>query len=246
MFDLFRAFVVVHIVCGSVGLASFWGPVLGRKGGPLHRRTGRLFTYAMLLTGSAAVGISICTLIAPMVCHPKLVGRFDAPFVRGIFGWMMLYLAILTINLAWYGWLCVRNQRHHARNREWRNLALQALVLLAAANCAWQGLRIGQPLMGGIAIVGIAAGVTNLWFIYERRPAATRWQHEHIKALIGAGISVYTAFCAFGAVRILPALALNPVLWGVPLVTGLALILYHQRAVSRRYAASRRSTAPAA
>ncbi|MEO0613486.1 MAG: hypothetical protein AAFY83_09245, partial [Pseudomonadota bacterium] len=49
-----------------------------------------------------------------------------------------------------------------------------------------------------------------------------------IKALVGTGISVYTAFFAFGAVRYVPQLALNPVLWAVPLVTGLALILYHQ------------------
>jgi hypothetical protein len=49
--------------------------------------------------------------------------------------------------------------------------------------------------------------------------------------LVGAGISVYTAFFAFGAVRLLPEIALTPGLWAIPLVTGLILIIYHQRAV---------------
>jgi len=48
---------------------------------------------------------------------------------------------------------------------------------------------------------------------------------------VGAGISVYTAFFAFGAVRFVPEIALTPGLWAIPLVTGLVLIVYHQRAV---------------
>ena len=51
------------------------------------------------------------------------------------------------------------------------------------------------------------------------------------QGLVGAGISVYTAFLAFGAVRLMPELALNPALWAVPLVTGVPIILYHWRKI---------------
>ena len=79
--------------------------------------------------------------------------------------------------------------------------------------------------------MGFATVVTNMWFIY-RQPSSPKVRiKEHIKSLVGAGISVYTAFFAFGAVRLLPEIALTPGLWGIPLVTGLALIIYHQRAV---------------
>ena len=191
----------------------------------------------MLITGTAAIGISICTLIDPMATHPQLQSHAvfsDAKLVSAIFGWMMLGLAILTINLAWYGWLCVLNKRDRDRNREWRNLGLQALLAVAAANCAWQGWLIGQPLMMGISIIGFATVATNLYFLYKPHPGPMDWQYEHIKALVGAGISVYTAFFAFGAVRLMPELALNPALWAVPLATGLSLILYHWRQVSLR------------
>jgi hypothetical protein len=50
---------------------------------------------------------------------------------------------------------------------------------------------------------------------------------EHVKALVGTGISVYTAFTAFGAVHLLPKAALSPVTWSIPLVIGVAIILYH-------------------
>jgi len=159
--------------------------------------------------------------------------------VRGIFGWMMLHMGILTINLAWYGWLCIRNKRDHARNLEWRNVALQAAILVAAVNLAVQGWRIGQPLMIGASGVGLATGATNLWFLYKPRRGPLDWLKEHIKALVGAGISVYTAFMAFGSVRILPRLALHPGMWAIPLVIGVSLIIYYQRYVTRNVRAPR-------
>jgi hypothetical protein len=113
---------------------------------------------------------------------------------------------------------------------------LQYALIPASLNCAWQGWMIGQPLMIGICMVGLATAGTNLWFILAREPGPGAWIKEHIKALVGAGISVYTAFLAFGSVRILPELALNPFMWAVPLVVGVALIIWHRRAVDRQFA----------
>jgi hypothetical protein len=228
---LFHAFVVLHILCGSLGLVAFWIPVLGRKGSPVHRRWGRVFTWTMLATGSAAIGISLCTLIDPQATHPHL----DNPtWIRGIFGWMMLGLAILTVNLAWYGWSCIQHREQHHGHREWRNLGLQALLTIASVACLIESLRIGEPLMLGMPAIGFATVATNLGFILKTKPAPLDWLKEHIKALVGAGISVYTAFFAFGAVRTIPALALHPGLWSIPLVVGLTLIIYHRHAITRR------------
>jgi uncharacterized membrane protein len=236
IFDVFHIFVTSHIVTGAIGLIAFWVPIFAKKGGLIHRRGGQVFTWTMLLTGTAAIGISICTVIDPTATHPQLRDHEvfkNAELIRAIFGWMMLGLAILTINLAWYGWQCVLNRREHTKNLEWRNLALQAVTVIAATNCAWQGYVIGQPLMLGMSAIGWATAFTNLYFLYKPKRAPNDWLKEHIKALVGAGISVYTAFFAFGAVRTFPALALHPILWAIPLTVGITLIIYHQRKVSR-------------
>ncbi|MEM9739148.1 MAG: hypothetical protein AAF829_04705 [Pseudomonadota bacterium] len=235
--DLFHLFVACHIVTGAVGLVTFWIPVAGRKGSRVHRKGGTIFTAMMLITGSFAVGMSVCTLVAPIETHPHLAHHPDlgsVAMIRAIFGWMMLYLAILTVNLAWYGWLCVRHKRAREKGRSWHNLGLQALLLIAAANCAWHGLNVGMPLMGLMSVVGFATVATNLYYLYKPAPDAMEWLAEHIKALIGAGISVYTAFFAFGAVRFLPEAALTPALWSAPLIVGLGLILHHRRLIQKR------------
>ncbi len=237
---VFEIFVALHIVTGSVGLVSFWVPVAGRKGGPGHARYGKLFALMMMLTGSFAIGISLTTLSDPLGTHPQLVSHpdFAQPgLIAGIFGTMMLYLATLTINLAWHGWLCIRDRTGPAANRAWHNQLLQVILAAVAANCAWQGWLLRQELMIAISFVGFATVATNLWYMYKPNPRPVDRIKEHIKSLVGAGISVYTAFFAFGAVRLLPEIALTPALWSVPLITGITLILYHQRAVVLRFRA---------
>lgn len=235
--EAFHLLIAGHIATGAVGLVAFWVPILAKKGGRAHRLGGRIFTYTMLATGSLAIGISLCTLLAPVETHPHLLNHPDfgsAMSIRIVFGWLMLYLAVLTINLAWYGWICLRSKRDHSVNREWKNLLLQGVLFLLAVNAVWQALRLGVPLMMGMSIVGFATVGTNLRFIYKIRPRPKEWLLEHIKALVGAGISVYTAFFAFGAVRLLPEAALTPALWSAPLIVGLVLIIYHRQVVIRQ------------
>jgi hypothetical protein len=235
---LFHSLIAAHIITGTTGAVAFWIPVAGRKGGANHRRWGRVFNRCMLITGGLAMAMATLTLIDPFGTHPHLVGLFDAAFIRGIFGWMMLTTGLLTVNLTWYGWLAVLNRRSgHARNRSALNLGLQHALLVASLNCAVQGWLISQPLMFGIAVVGVATVVTNMRFLRHASPGPVYWLKEHVKALIGAGISVYTAFMAFGSVRILPELALHPVMWALPCATGIALILWHWRALDRQQAA---------
>ncbi len=231
---LFRCFLAIHIVSGAIAAISFWVPVIGRKGGVNHRKWGRVFTTCVLLTGCLAIGMSLLTLYDPIGLHPHLADKFDAPFVRGIFGWLMLHNGILTVNLAWYGWLCVTNRRNIAANRTALNIGLQYLVILAALACAWQGVLIDQPLMLGLSVVGLATGVTNLVFIFARSPSPVAWMKEHVKALVGAGISVYTAFLAFASVRLIPSLALHPAMWAVPLCVGLAILIYHRIRIDQK------------
>lgn len=231
---IFESLVIMHIITGTVGLISVWIPIAGKKGGVLHRQAGNIFITSMLATGLVATGISITTLADPTGTHPHLSTHevFRQPeMISGIFGWMMLHSSMLTMNLAWHGWLCMRNKRDHKKNGAWHNLMLQVLLTASSANCFVRGAELHQPIMMGIALIGFATVATNLWFIYRTPYSPKARIKEHIKSLVGVGISVYTAFFAFGAVRLSPEIALTPGLWAIPLVTGLILIIYHQRAV---------------
>lgn len=228
---LFHGLVNAHIVTGTVGILSMWVPVFARNGGNSHKFWGRVFVFAMLSTGAIAVGISLCSLAAPLPTHPF---SQDADLIRGLFGWMMLYLGILTIALAWHGYVCVRHKRDRLVYGTPLNIAIQAAMGISALNCAWQGVLIGQYLMVGVAVPGVAAALLNGYYLIQSKPPHQEWMVQHFRASIGAGISVYTAFLAFGAVNWFPALAFNPVLWALPTVLGVGYMLKHQIAVFRQ------------
>lgn len=238
----FDAFLVVHITTGAIGLVLFWIPVIGKKGNQTHRRVGQWYARLMLVTASMAFGMGFTTLMTPLPTHPKQVALGWPDWrIQGIFGWMMLYLAILTVHLVWHGVNTIRQKRNHAGNRHPANVALNVLVIVAAGVCAWRGWLISERLMMGISVVGVASGLTNLWFIYQDTPSRIAYQLEHIKSIVGSGISVYTAFMAFGFVRLHPQGALDPRMWAIPLAVGLVLIIYHQtrlRLAVRRPASS--------
>jgi hypothetical protein len=228
---LFHILIAIHIAFGAVGLVSFWVPVMGKKGAANHRKWGKVFWFTIMVAGCVAVCLSLLTLYDPLGTHPHLVDR-GAAFVRGIFGVMMLYLAILTLNLAWYGLATIKNKANHPRNRAGLNVLLQPLLILAALGCALEGIFIQQYLMVGMSMIGFATAGTNLVFMFTKTPKPKDYLKEHVKAIVGCGISVYTAFFAFGAVRFMPEIALHPGLWSVPLVTGLTIILVHHRKIS--------------
>jgi len=227
----FELLVLVHILTGSVGLISMWVPVLSAKASANHRFWGRIFIYSMLVTGTIAVGISVCSLAAPLATHTF---SQDAALMRGLFGWMMMYLGWLTVALAWHSFVTVRHKQRHERIATPSNFAVQVLMGLAAVNCALRGALLDQPIMIGVAIPGLAAALINLWYLLRPLDLPDEWLVQHFRCGIGAGISVYTAFFAFGAVNWFPALAFNPVLWAIPTVLGVGFMIRHQWAIFRQ------------
>ncbi|KAB7646549.1 hypothetical protein [Polymorphobacter fuscus] len=223
---LFELVLAAHVGAGIVALVTFWGAVLTAKGGNAHRRWGHVFAGAIRTAGWMALGMGTLSLFWPLAMHPGLT---DAALYRGLFGWMMLYLALLTMSMTRYGLMMVANKRNHPANRHWTMVALQLLVLAAAVNCAWQGVVLRQPLMIGVSIIGFGTVLTYLWYMFRPAPGRTDYIPEHLKAMVATGIAAYTAFLSVGLVELFPQHAFNPVIWAVPTVIGVGIIAWYLR-----------------
>jgi hypothetical protein len=225
---LFKALVFGHIIAGLIVLISFWVPIASRKGGANHRRWGGIFSKALFAAAWFAIAMAVLNLTTANDRHPVLIDRH---LFAGLFGWMMLYLGVLTLGLGRYG---LEAARHHGKAGSMRtplNLGLQVLVILFALNCGIQGFVLGQPLMIGLAALGLGAAST--FIIAILRPSAVPASHvrEHLKAMVGAGISAYTAFLSVGLLQIVPDHVFNPAIWAIPSVVGVSLIIIHLRRI---------------
>lgn len=221
---LFEALVALHVITGAVGLTAFWGPIVTRKGAANHRKWGKATCYGFLGAGALAIAMALLSLYGPEQRHPEVTDRalFD-----GLFGWMMLYLGILTIGFVDYGLAVVRHSRDRKALRRLRYQAVIAAVVIAGAYCGFYGFKVGHPLMMLVAFIGIAAMAIQQRYIWRRDdPPRTTYIGEHFRALIGMGISAYTAFLSVGLIRLVPEQVFNPAIWAGPSVIGVSLIIW--------------------
>lgn len=221
---LFHALVLLHVATGAVGLTAFWGPIVTKKGAQLHRKWGRAACYGFIGAGSLAIAMAFLSLYGTEYRHPEITDRelFD-----GLFGWMMLYLGTLTIGFVDYGLAVVKHSRNRRALRAPRYQAVIAAVIATGAWCGFYGWKVGHPLMMLVAFIGIVAMLIQQRYIWrESDPVRGTHVGEHFRALIGMGISAYTAFLSVGLIRLVPEHVFNPAIWAGPSVIGVSLILY--------------------
>lgn len=221
---LFEALVVAHVITGAVGLTAFWGPIATRKGTANHRKWGRAACYGFLGAGALAIAMALLSLYGPEHRHPEVIDRV---LYEGLFGWMMLYLGVLTIGFVDYGLAVVKHSGNRRALRSLRYQAMIAAVIASGAWCGYFGWRVGHSLMMLVAFIGIVAMLIQQRYIWRADdPARGTHIGEHFRALIGMGISAYTAFLSVGLIRMVPEHVFNPAIWAGPSVIGVSLILW--------------------
>lgn len=229
---LFEILIALHVITGLTGLIAFWVPIIARKGAVNHRRWGRICAYGFIGAGALAVIMALISLYGPETRIPSITDRmlFD-----GLFGWMMLYLGLLTIGFADYGLAVVKHSRNREALRGARYQVVIGGVLASAAYCFWYGFQIGEALMMAVAVLGIVAmGIQELYIWRSQPPTRQSYVGEHFRALIGMGISAYTAFMSVGLIRYIPEHVFNPLVWALPSTVGVALIIGFSLRARRR------------
>jgi hypothetical protein len=228
---LFEAIVILHVLAGGTGLISFWVPIAARKGSPRHRTWGRIACRAFMGAGALAIAMALLSLHGPEQRLPMIKDRV---LFNGLFGWMMLYLGMLTIGFAHYGQAVVRHRGDRLALRRWPHQLIFALVVALALNCGMYGLRTGQPLMALVALIGLVAVATQMVYIWRLRVTPGSHVPEHFRSLLGMGISAYTAFLSVGMIRLVPDHVFNPLVWAVPSIVGVGLIIRYTLATRPR------------
>lgn len=220
---LFEALIVLHVIAGLTGLIAFWVPIATKKGAANHRKWGRIACHAFMAAGALAAAMAMLSLYAPDGRHPTIT---DRTVFEGLFVWMMLFLGLLTIGFADYGLSVVKHARRREALRRPRYQLVMVSVILSALYCGYFGVMIGNALMIAVAFLGVVAMTLQQVFVWRTAPPRSNaYIGEHFRALIGMGISAYTAFMSVGLIRWVPEEVFNPLIWAGPSIVGVSLII---------------------
>ncbi len=220
----------LHIAAGMVAFVALWLPLIGRKGGPLHRRAGWVYVGAMIVSALTGLGISGWRLFTQQ-------GNL-APAL------FLMYVGVLSASSATMGVRVIRTRARKGALKNPFDLGLAGLLILMALVTGAYGLSLGASLLYGFAPVGLLVGGSQLYFWL--RPPAERmaWWFEHMGAMIGSGIGTLTAMLVVNA-RYLGVSGFDLALFLGPTVVGLVGLKLWERFYRQRFTAKPTAAQPA-
>jgi uncharacterized membrane protein len=193
---IFTPLLIIHIVCGAIGLITGTINLLRRKGDQMHRAIGRIFVNAMLLTGFSAIALSLL--------NPNhfltIVGLFTIYMVGTGFRYIRLRLNQVDNDPKTLDWVLTYG------------MGITGVVFVALGVLA---LIKGNAL----GMVYVVFGVISLLFVRRdmmnyRGMGVERnyWLMAHLQRMTGAYIAAMTAFLVVNA-DYLPSFVPGLVYW---------------------------------
>jgi uncharacterized membrane protein len=165
-----------HIGIGSLAMALFWGTFLSAKGSLLHRRFGKTFFVAMLVT---VLTVPPVVLLRPL--------PFDPAWVVSL-----VYLAACVGTVVTVAWTAIRWKDQPERFRGWHFCLMGPLVAVLGAAVLTAGLVKGDPVAAVLSWVGLAYGTAMIHFAWSRAALQPRWWLSwHVNAALGLFTAVH-------------------------------------------------------
>lgn len=220
-------FVWIHVSAGFIGLASFWIPVLTRKGGTQHKLFGKIFKYC-------AYVVLIAAFLAILLRMPQLIQtNFDAPNeVLALSFYVFLFYLILVVSISLrHGFAVLEYKSDITGLNNGLNNALANISMLASIMIIVYAIIVSpdnQILLYALSPIGFFTGLDIKTAIRNKHQFKKTWLYEHLSALLGTGVAFHTAFAVFGAgqifnlnlsgfIQVIPWI--TPALIGVPAIS---------------------------
>lgn len=235
MSDLFLITLRLHIACAILCGLLFWGPLLSREGGRVHRGTGRAFLATLVLTTLTAVLLTLFTFVDPDGARPEQTGMPLDPMIAepGLYTLYRLFLAwvaLLTLAAGLFGMAALRRP---IRGRgTW--IGAHALLLLLGL------LLVGFALPHGalpVITVGLAGALLSVFNLSRLRGDPGPPVSEHATAMLFSGIGLYSTVAVVVANRMVPEFfhsTAGLIVWLLPTLIGLPAILLLRRRLAAR------------
>ena len=233
MSPMLKMILYLHIAGGSAALLSMFIPMLTRKGGLTHRRSGWVFVGGMAIVSVTALALSASRYF------------FDPRPEAKSFALFLFYIAILTGAGVSSGVRVLRaKDRASAHTYPW-DIGIAALLTLTAIAMAAYGVVTGKILFSAFSVIGLVNGGQGL--AYWLRPPAHRmhWWFQHMSSMLGSCIAATTAFLVVNA----PQAGLSRaslIVWFTPALVGAPAIAIWTAYYRRRFASSAMPKAHAA
>ena len=213
-----RVVLALHIASGSLAFVLAPVALMVAKGGPAHRRWGKVYFYAM-------TGVAISAVI--MAAYRPLL--FLA--LVAIFSFYAAFSAYRVL-----GQKAAFKGEEVVRPLDWFAAAFTFVASFVLAACGVfrpaiiQNLPIPAIVFG---LLGMRLAGRSMWSFTHRPKEKMFWWYEHIRGMLGSYIAAWTAFLV---VTVDPIVHWGWVIWVLPTAIGVPSIALTIAYYKRKFA----------
>lgn len=188
--DLWVLGRMLHSAVGAVAVVAFWVAALAVKGGPAHRRAGRIY-----LLGLIGVMAMSTLMVAGKVANGEV-------------GWAIYLVFLISIvgTASWLTWFAIRYRRDAERLTGPTYRVLASWLIVAGGAMFTFGVSIGRPVTSFIALIGLGFGA-NMWRLALAGDRGERWWlAQHMNGATLNFIATHDSLMALAIGSVVPAL----------------------------------------
>jgi len=198
-----KVFLCLHIISGFLALCSGLTAIVSKKGGKVHRFSGKIFFFAMLGVCFTSVYISITK---------------NNQF--------LLVIGIFSFYLNYFGFMAVKDKSLKPKPLDWFVL----LVTAVAAFFMMYSLKPVLMVFGVICFYLIVQNVrVSILILQKKELPKLKWMNRHISMMVGAFIATTTAFLVVNLDSLSFIIFPAWLGWLLPTFLLVPLIFYYQR-----------------
>ncbi len=201
-----QTLILVHVLFGATALLAGSVSLVVKKGGFVHRKSGKIFVISMVI--SAVISMTIAV-------QPNHINTF------------LLSIGILTIYFSLGGYLALRYKKKYVNLLVDRCLSLAMFVIGIAMMMHPLFLNHLNIEMFIFGVIGFIFAGRDFIYFYKHEELQNHWLTLHLGKITGGYISAFTAFIVVN--QYLPGI----VGWVAPSIVGSIFIAVSLRKVKK-------------
>lgn len=202
-----RWLFLAHAIAGALALFVLVIPLVSKKGGKLHVKTGWIYTGAMVFVGVSA-----------FVITPWRVFFDPAKTISSEnFSIFLFYISVFTLAAISYGLSSLKSKQRKSPSRALIHLGPPIATLLIGLATQFIGFKFQNILLMTFPFLGHVTSKSQLQYWLKPPAEKMHWWYAHMDGMFVACIATITAFLVTAVPRIWPGpIAESPILWIAP------------------------------
>lgn len=202
-----RWLFLAHALAGALALAALTFPLISKKGGKLHTKTGWIYTGAMVFVGLSA-----------FVITPWRVFFDPAKTISSEnFSIFLFYISIFTLAAISYGLSTLKAKQRNSSSKSLIHIGPPIATILIGLVVQIIGFKFQSTLLIVFPFLGHVTSKSQLQYWLRAPNEKMHWWYAHMNGMFVACIATITAFLVTAVPRIWPGpIAESPILWVTP------------------------------